>query len=121
MPLMNDARTKDITASLRERVPNLLRLGTPEAPRAIVLVTAHWQTDHPMISSANSHDLLFDYYGFPPETYKYKYPAPGSHDVAQEVKKAMEQVGLQPELDSDRGESKPTACPSLSALSMIQS
>lgn len=102
MPLLGDPRHKDITASLKNRVPRILGLGTPHAPRAIVLVTAHWSTRTPTITSAANPSLLYDYYGFPPETYSLKYPAPGSPSVADEVKAAMEAEGLQPVLDAKR-------------------
>jgi aromatic ring-opening dioxygenase catalytic subunit (LigB family) len=42
------------------------------SPKAIVLVTAHWETDIPTITSNPQPDLLFDYYGFPKETYSYR-------------------------------------------------
>lgn len=84
-------------------MPKILKLGTPEAPRAIVVITAHWSENHPTISSGKSHKLYYDYGGFPPESYKLKYPAPGAPDVAQEVKEAMEAEGLNPVLDPSRG------------------
>ncbi|KAG5985886.1 hypothetical protein E4U54_005746, partial [Claviceps lovelessii] len=92
-----------IVNSLRNRVPKILRLGTPSAPRAIVLVTAHWSTDVPTISSAAHHDLYYDYYGFPPECYKVKYPAKGDPAIASEVKRTLEQDGLSARLDPSRG------------------
>ena len=94
---------KDIVKSLQTRVPELLKLGTPEAPRAIVLVTAHWSERNPTISSGSKHSLLYDYYGFPPESYKLKYDAPGSPEAAKEVAAALKEVGLKPELDETRG------------------
>lgn len=103
MPILGDPGHKDIIYSLKNRVPRLLGLGTPQAPRAIVLVTAHWSTRTPTITSGTSPDLIYDYYGFPPESYSLKYPAPGSPSVAEEVKKAMEAQGLKPALDASRG------------------
>jgi len=103
MPLMNDPMHRAITKSLRERVPALLRLGTPEAPRAIVVVTAHWSEDVPTISSNDKHKLLFDYYGFPPETYEYEYPSPGSSTIANEVREVLAGAGFQPKMDTQRG------------------
>ncbi|KAI9148051.1 4,5-DOPA dioxygenase extradiol [Paramyrothecium foliicola] len=103
MPILGDPGHASITNSLKTRVPKLLGLGTPSQPRAIVLVTAHWQTDQPTISSNKSHSLLYDYYNFPPEAYQIKYPAPGDPDVAREVKAALEAEGLEPELDGQRG------------------
>lgn len=102
MPLLDDPMHKDIIASLRDRVPRLLGLNTPTPPKAIVLVTAHWSTRVPTITSATNPSLLYDYYGFPPETYSLKYPAPGSPSVADEVRKAMEAEGLKPALDPKR-------------------
>jgi aromatic ring-opening dioxygenase catalytic subunit (LigB family) len=88
---------------LKTKVPKLLQLGTEDVPRAIILVTAHWVTDVPMISNSEHHDLYYDYYNFPPESYKLKYDAPGSPSIAQEVFKTFESAGLKPKLDRERG------------------
>src|SRR5215469_430544 len=103
MPLIGDPSHKDIVRSLKERVPKILRLGTDEAPRAIIVVTAHWSERNPTISNASKHPLYYDYYGFPPETYNLKYDASGSPAIAQEVFLALESTGLQPEMDEKRG------------------
>jgi len=103
MPLMNDPGHASLIKSLSERVPKILGLGTSSAPRAIVLVTAHWLQRRPTISNGSKHQLYYDYGGFPPETYKLKYDAPGSPEVAQEVYDALESAGLNPEMDSERG------------------
>lgn len=84
-------------------MPKILGLGTPWQPRAIVLVTAHWTTDRPTISSAKSHELLYDYYNFPPVSYTFKYPAPGEPDVASTIKAAFDAQGVPSELDGERG------------------
>ncbi|KAH8716377.1 Extradiol ring-cleavage dioxygenase [Beauveria bassiana] len=104
MPLLNDPGHKTIIASLRNRVPEILRLSSPDhRPSAIILVTAHWTTRHPSISSGPSPPLLYDYYGFPPETYDLSYPAPGSPALAARVFEAMAAEGLSPTLDATRG------------------
>ncbi|KAI9698285.1 MAG: hypothetical protein M1820_007555 [Bogoriella megaspora] len=103
MPVLGDPDHEDIVESLQTRVPKLLKLGTEEAPRAIVLITAHWSERNPTISSAQKHSLLYDYGGFPPESYKLRYDAEGSPDVALEVADAMRKVGLKPKLDGNRG------------------
>lgn len=103
MPVLGDPSHKDIVYSLKNRVPKILKLNTPEAPRAIVVVTAHWSTRTPTISSAPSHQLYYDYGGFPPESYRLKYPAPGSPEIAQEVHAALSREGLSPVLDAKRG------------------
>ncbi|OAA74161.1 Extradiol ring-cleavage dioxygenase, class III enzyme, subunit B [Cordyceps fumosorosea ARSEF 2679] len=104
MPLLNDPGHKSIIASLRNRVPEILRLSSPaHRPRAIILVTAHWTTPDPVISAGASPQLLYDYYGFPPESYSITYPAPGAPDLAARVAAAMSAQGLSPTLDTRRG------------------
>ncbi|KAH7027223.1 Extradiol ring-cleavage dioxygenase, class III enzyme, subunit B [Microdochium trichocladiopsis] len=108
MPVLNDPGHLDIVSSLKNRVPKILKLGTPDAPRAIIVVTAHWSTRHPTVSSGAKHSLYYDYGGFPPEAYKLKYDAPGSPEVAEQVKAALGNAGFKTVLDSQRG----NQCPS---------
>lgn len=103
MPVLGDPGHAAIVKSLQKRVPEILKLGTPEAPRAIVVVTAHWSEPQPTISSASSHQLYYDYGGFPKESYQLKYPAPGSPETALEVKAALEGAGFRPVMDEKRG------------------
>lgn len=103
MPVLGDPGHAQIIKSLKERVPRILGLGTSDAPKAIVVVTAHWSEAQPTISSAPSHPLYYDYGGFPAESYQLKYPAPGSPEVAEDVKRVLEEAGFQPRLDARRG------------------
>ena len=48
----------------------------PAPPRAILIVTAHWEAALPTFTGGTSPELIYDYYGFPPETYQLTYPAP---------------------------------------------
>jgi aromatic ring-opening dioxygenase catalytic subunit (LigB family) len=107
MPVLDDPTHKDIVYSLNNRVPKILRLGTPEAPRAIIIVTAHWSERVPTISNAEKHSLYYDYGGFPPEAYKLKYDAPGSPAVAKEVFDVLQAAGLKPDNDGERGMALP--------------
>lgn len=102
MPLLGDPSHAAIVNSLKTRVPKILKLGTPEAPKAIVLVTAHWSTDKVTISSGSRHELLYDYYGFPSEAYHIKHNAPGSPEVADQVAKALSEAGVEYEKDPKR-------------------
>lgn len=107
MPVLGDPGHAALIKSMTERVPKILGLGTSNAPRAIVLVTAHWSESRPTISNGSKHKLYYDYGGFPPESYKLKYDAPGSPAVAKEVYDALESVGMHPEMDSERGNVTP--------------
>ncbi|OMP82940.1 4,5-DOPA dioxygenase extradiol-like protein [Diplodia seriata] len=103
LPVLGDPEHEQLASSMRERVPAILNLGTPDQPRAIVLVTAHWSERNPTISNGRKHSLLYDYVGFSPECYQLKYDAPGAPDVANEVAEALRAEGLKPEFDEDRG------------------
>jgi len=103
MPVLGDPGHAALIKSMTERVPSILGLGTADAPRAIVLVTAHWSERRPTISNGKKHKLYYDYGGFPPESYKLKYDAPGSPEVAKEVYSLLEGAGFSPEMDEERG------------------
>ncbi|EHK97327.1 putative 4,5-DOPA dioxygenase extradiol [Glarea lozoyensis 74030] len=103
MPLLNDPGHKDLIQSMTTKLPKVLGLGTDAAPKAIVLVTAHWSERVPTISSGKTPKLLYDYGGFPPESYQIKYDAPGSPEIAKLVADTLRGAGFQPELNEERG------------------
>ncbi|KAK9384946.1 Extradiol ring-cleavage dioxygenase, class III enzyme, subunit B [Lipomyces mesembrius] len=103
MPILGEPGHKNMVKSWETRVRKLLKVGTPEAPKAIILVTAHWSTQRPTISSGAKHELYYDYYNFPPETYKIKYDAPGSPSIAKDIYTRLQKVGFSPKLDETRG------------------
>ena len=59
-----------------------------------LVVSAHWEEDKPTVMVGEKTELLFDYYGFPADTYRYQYPAPGSPAVAQRVQQLLSSAGL---------------------------
>ena len=71
--------------------------------KAIVLVTAHWESQRPCLATAPWPAMLFDYYGFPEEAYRIRYPAPGAPELAESVASALAAEGFDPEFDADRG------------------
>jgi len=73
----------------------------PERPKAIVVVSAHWETDVVTVSTAEHPDLLYDYGGFPPEAYKLAYRAPGSPELAARIQGLL--ADLSCNTDSTRG------------------
>jgi len=72
-------------------------------PKAIVVATAHWEEQVPTISSADKHKLLYDYYGFPAESYSLKYDAPGSSIIAKKIQQLYKSKGLESKMDEQRG------------------
>ena len=74
-------------------------------PDAIVVISAHWESDKIQISSGLWPSMLYDYSGFPPESYEYQYPAPGSPTLARTIQKLLNDQGgqLESELNDQRG------------------
>jgi len=72
-------------------------------PSAILLVSAHWECPHPTLTSRPYPELIYDYGGFPPETYQLQYPAPGAPDLAARGAALLEDAGFSPRLDDRRG------------------
>ena len=67
------------------------------------VVTAHWITNPISVSSGALHPLLFDYGGFPRESYTYKYEAPGSPQLSQDIIRILAAAGLPCKADDTRG------------------
>ena len=72
-------------------------------PRAIVVVSPHWDTRTPTVSVATQLETIHDFYGFPPALYQLQYPATGCPEVAQEVSTALRAAGLEVVDDSQHG------------------
>ncbi len=104
MPVLGDPDSQQLAESMRTRVPAILGLDdAARRPDAIVLVTAHWSTAQPTISSGARHRLLYDYGGFPAEAYRLKYEAPGAPAIARRAAELLSAEGFAPELDDQRG------------------
>jgi 4,5-DOPA dioxygenase extradiol len=72
-------------------------------PRAILMVSAHWETTQPMLTGGKRHDTIHDFSGFPAPLYELRYEAPGSPDVASRSKSLLEEAGFTTAVDGDRG------------------
>lgn len=73
-------------------------------PRAIAIVSAHWETDREIgVTSAPRNELIYDFSGFPPALYRIRWPAPGAPDVAARAAALLELAGLPARLVPDRG------------------
>jgi aromatic ring-opening dioxygenase catalytic subunit (LigB family) len=72
-------------------------------PRALLVVSAHWEEDVPTVMTSDHPPILYDYYGFPPESYEITWPAPGAPDVAARVREQLEAAGISSGSDAERG------------------
>jgi aromatic ring-opening dioxygenase catalytic subunit (LigB family) len=75
----------------------------PARPRAILVISAHWLEPVFTAGSAERPSLIFDYYGFPPHTYRLTWPAAGEPALAARVVALLEAAGLAARADQTRG------------------
>ncbi|KAI0450310.1 Extradiol ring-cleavage dioxygenase, class III enzyme, subunit B [Xylaria acuta] len=68
-------------------------------PKAIVVFSAHWEAgpSHIEVNAAVTNDLIYDYYGFPPEYYDVKYPNKGDPELASKIIGLLRDAGIEAE------------------------
>lgn len=82
----------------------LVRLGdSMPRPDAILMVSAHWETEIPAVTAVAVNETIHDFSGFPPPLYDLRYPAPGSAALAGRVVDLLAGAGLPSRSDSRRG------------------
>jgi aromatic ring-opening dioxygenase catalytic subunit (LigB family) len=72
-------------------------------PRAVLVITAHWEATSFTVQGNPKPPMIYDYGGFPPETYQIQYPAPGDPTVADRVIELLRDAGLPHDRDDARG------------------
>ncbi len=68
-------------------------------PKAIVVITAHWQTKGTFITGNDHPEQIYDFYGFPDELYNVKYNPIGSKQVAELISSEIKGISI----DGSRG------------------
>lgn len=86
-----------------ERALQAIPSALPARPRAILVISGHWETREFMLSAASRPGMIYDYSGFPPELNHIHYPAPGEPTLAREIARLLEQQGWHVTLDHERG------------------
>jgi aromatic ring-opening dioxygenase catalytic subunit (LigB family) len=72
-------------------------------PKAMLVVSAHWEAPQPTVMENAEHTLLYDYTNFPAHTYALQYPAPGAPAVAARVRELLSAAGIAAAGESARG------------------
>ena len=72
-------------------------------PRAVLMVSGHWEEPEFTVQTSPSPPMLYDYGGFPDFTYHIQYPAPGSPEVAARVTGLLDGAGIVVRQDPQRG------------------
>ncbi len=74
-----------------------------DAPRAVLVISGHWEETGFAISSGEQPGMVYDYSGFPEHTYRIRYGAPGSPALARRIQALLQAGGLPARLDAERG------------------
>jgi aromatic ring-opening dioxygenase catalytic subunit (LigB family) len=97
LPLLGDPGHQEMVSCLKN-----IALRFPK-PDAIVVVSAHWEEQIPTITAGQSPSLIYDYYGFPDESYDIQYPCTGMPSLASEVYNLLAHADIEAKLDGARG------------------
>ena len=75
-------------------------------PRAILVVSAHWQSAGATLGTVTTRPLLYDFSGFEPPLYQVRYEAPGAPELARRITALLQargDVAARPERSLDHG------------------
>ena len=97
LPLLDETTYQGMNRFLREFH------GTIQKPDAIIVISAHWEESITTITASQNPPMLYDYYGFPAESYELQYPAPGDPRLASRIASLLSDHGVESRLDHDRG------------------
>ena len=94
MHAINAGKAGEVWAALAKQLPK---------PKAVLMVTAHWETNLPMLSGNARPAMIYDFGGFPDQLYKIVYPAPGAPDIAARAQALLKSAGFTAGIDGCRG------------------
>lgn len=97
LPLLGDSSHTEMVQNFKLLSKKITK------PKAIVVISAHWEESEFTLLETPSPQLFFDYYGFPEESYQYKYPAPLATDVNIKIKQIFKEAGLTLNSENKRG------------------
>ncbi|KAK1746575.1 extradiol ring-cleavage dioxygenase, class III [Skeletonema marinoi] len=97
LPLLGDPKH----AEMNEMLPKIA--SKIPKPDVILMLSAHWEEDIPTFTAASDPPLIYDYYGFPKESYEIQYPAKGQPDFARKLKEQLQKEGIKTNLSFERG------------------
>jgi aromatic ring-opening dioxygenase catalytic subunit (LigB family) len=72
-------------------------------PKAVLVISAHWEESVPTVMTGERPPMLYDYYGFPPESYEIQWLAPGDPKLAARVRQLLGGAGFDTGEDPRRG------------------
>lgn len=75
----------------------------PAKPKALLVISGHWEEETVSITASANPSLIYDYNGFPPHTYELTWPAPGNPELASHIHALLADANIPSTLDESRG------------------
>jgi aromatic ring-opening dioxygenase catalytic subunit (LigB family) len=97
LPLLGDPAHHQMVSCLQQIAASIPR------PDAVLVVSAHWEERVPTLTAGSKPPLIYDYYGFPPESYEIQYPGAGEPSLAREIHRMLGNSAIDAKLDAARG------------------
>ncbi|UTF61572.1 class III extradiol ring-cleavage dioxygenase [Gilvimarinus sp. DA14] len=97
LPLLGDSGHAAMVGYLQKLASRLPK------PKAILVISAHWEVSVPTVTASANPSLEYDYYGFADEAYQIAYPCPGAPTLAGEVADVLTASGFNTGQNSERG------------------
>lgn len=97
MPLLGDSAHYEMVDCLKDISDQLNK------PSAILVISAHWEESITTITAGNNPPLIYDYDGFPEESYRIEYPCSGQPDLAERIHRNLNSAGIEATLNENRG------------------
>jgi 4,5-DOPA dioxygenase extradiol len=94
MLALSETPARDFLAKLGATLPR---------PRAILVISAHWETAAPMVNAVARNETIHDFRGFPKALYELRYPAPGDAALAARIAALLDNAGFRAGIDTTRG------------------
>jgi 4,5-DOPA dioxygenase extradiol len=91
---LTDAPAHTFLSGLGGRLPR---------PKAVLVISAHWETESPAVNAVHRNETIHDFRGFPRQLHELTYPTPGAPSVAAEVSNLLSASGLGCTIDHGRG------------------
>lgn len=97
LPLLGDPGHQELVENLKQIASEIRR------PSAILVISAHWEESVATVTTGANPPLIYDYSGFPEESYSIQYPSPGHPELAAKVVAALDSEGLPVRKNAERG------------------
>jgi 4,5-DOPA dioxygenase extradiol len=95
MTALTDSPARDFLAGLGAALA--------DRPKAILVVSAHWETERPTLNAVEHNVTIHDFFGFPKALNQLRYEPPGAPELAVHIAKALQDAGFDAVIDTSRG------------------